>query len=955
MLPRRVPAAGAALLAVLGGLLVAPAGPAAATDAQITITSPAANSQVSGLVTVTATITARPGYEPRAATLSVAGGPWTRVEIPAGSCVVSCEVSATIDSRTNGDPGPHPAQPDETVLDGPSDVVVTVEDRYGTCCPFASVPVIVDNDRPTITAPEEPQPAYPGGPWTLIGLTANDALRVVLDPQVPPDSTATIDHVDVHFHDGDKYFPPATLTPPPPGQPWVYTADTAQVPQGDWIGHAIAYDTRGVPSGTLKFSFVVDHGPTVTLGALPPLFRTDGSPALVPVTASVYRWLPTTWLAGYAVLIDGVINLDRLQGGQLTTPASSFSAYVGDKPLPAGRHTLTVRVIDNRGVYTDVSRDILVDPGPAVEWLSDAGQDLPVGSTATIAARLTAIPDQRVASWRIEVDGTVIAASPAYADPADMPAATTATGRFTVPDTPGSHQVTVIATTWNGGGTSRATGSVTGYPTVPAAPGSVTAVAWAGTAVVTWAPAAANGSPITGYTVTATPGGRTITLDETWAEATFTELTNGTPYTFTVTATNAVGTGPASTPTTPVTPAAVPTAPQTVTAVAGNHSAVVSWTSGAGNGAPITGYTVTTWPGGKDVTVAASARTTTVTGLANGATYTFTVTATNAVGTGQASDPSAPVVPTDPVKPTVTLTGKPAAASNHTSASFAFTGTDDTDPTSTLTYLCSLDGAAYAPCASPQSYTDLSHAVHTFAVKAVDPSGNQSAAGTHTWWVDTIAPTLAMTAPTAAFTLAGSLTPAWSARDVGAGVASVDVRWQRAAYTGGFGAWVYPAGWQKIPATKATLAAARGYTYCFAARARDKAGNTSGWSAPRCAAAALDDRSLAASAGWARTTASGYYAGTATGTTRSGATLTRTGVQTRRVALVATRCARCGTVGIYWNGTLLKKVSLYAATTRRRSVLAVFTFGGLRSGTLTVRSLTSGRPIQIDGLGLSRT
>jgi hypothetical protein len=237
----------------------------------------------------------------------------------------------------------------------------------------------------------------------------------------------------------------------------------------------------------------------------------------------------------------------------------------------------------------------------------------------------------------------------------------------------------------------------------------------------------------------------------------------------------------------------------------------------------------------------------------------------------------------------------------------------------------------------------------------VDPSGNQSAPASYSWRVDTAVPTLTLTAPTAAFGLAGAVTTAWTAKDVGAGLAGADIRWQRAAFTGGFGAWVYPTGWQRTTATSASLGVARGYSYCFAARARDKAGNTSAWSSPRCTAIPLDDRSMAASTGWTRITGGVFYAGTATGTTRYGAALTRPAVQAKRIALVATRCARCGTVGVYWNGTLIKKVSLYAATTQRKVALAVAGFSSVRSGTLTVRSLTSGKTIQVDGVGFSRT
>ena len=101
-----------------------------------------------------------------------------------------------------------------------------------------------------------------------------------------------------------------------------------------------------------------------------------------------------------------------------------------------------------------------------------------------------------------------------------------------------------------------------------------------------------------------------------------TGLTNGTAYTFTVTATNGVGTGPASTPSNAVVPATVPGAPTDVSAVRGNAQATVSFTAPASNGAAVSGYTVTVQPGGR--TIACSASPCVVDGLTNGTAYTFT-------------------------------------------------------------------------------------------------------------------------------------------------------------------------------------------------------------------------------------------------------------------------------------------------------------------------------------------
>jgi hypothetical protein len=73
-------------------------------------------------------------------------------------------------------------------------------------------------------------------------------------------------------------------------------------------------------------------------------------------------------------------------------------------------------------------------------------------------------------------------------------------------------------------------------------------------ASVSWTAPAANGSAITGYTVTSSPGGRTCNPPG-WATACAVGfLTNGTAYTFTVVATNGVGPGPASAASNSVTP-----------------------------------------------------------------------------------------------------------------------------------------------------------------------------------------------------------------------------------------------------------------------------------------------------------------------------------------------------------------------------------------------------------------
>jgi len=196
---------------------------------------------------------------------------------------------------------------------------------------------------------------------------------------------------------------------------------------------------------------------------------------------------------------------------------------------------------------------------------------------------------------------------------------------------------------------------VVGGDTVPGAPTIGTATAGNAQASVAFsAPASDGGSAILDYTATSNPGGLTGTGAS--SPVTVTGLSNGTAYTFTVTARNAIGTGPASSASNSVTPTTgqtVPGAPTIGTATAGNAQASVTFTAPASDGgSAITGYTVTSNPGGLTGTGASSPIT--VTGLSNGTAYTFTVTATNAIGTGPASAASNSVTPVVPMRIFVT-------------------------------------------------------------------------------------------------------------------------------------------------------------------------------------------------------------------------------------------------------------------------------------------------------------
>ncbi len=163
-----------------------------------------------------------------------------------------------------------------------------------------------------------------------------------------------------------------------------------------------------------------------------------------------------------------------------------------------------------------------------------------------------------------------------------------------------------------------------------------------GRALVTWrVPGSNGGSAITGYQVVpvtggvAQPGRR---FDSTIHSATITGLTNGKTYTFRVSAINKLGPGFIA----PIIPGSAtigaPSVPRAVTATAGVGRAVIKWTLPAtSNGSPVTGYVIrarTTGTSPPPMLVGRYVKTVTVNGLVKGKSYTFTVLATNARGTG---------------------------------------------------------------------------------------------------------------------------------------------------------------------------------------------------------------------------------------------------------------------------------------------------------------------------------
>ena len=85
----------------------------------------------------------------------------------------------------------------------------------------------------------------------------------------------------------------------------------------------------------------------------------------------------------------------------------------------------------------------------------------------------------------------------------------------------------------------------------------------------------------------------------------------------------------------------------------------------------------------------------------------------------------------DETPPQITLNGTYATQS--TNATFTFSANEE------ATIQCSLDSAAFTPCANTQSYTNLAQGAHQFRVKAIDSAYNETTRSLQ-WTVDTVAP-----------------------------------------------------------------------------------------------------------------------------------------------------------------------------------------------------------------------
>ena len=220
-----------------------------------------------------------------------------------------------------------------------------------------------------------------------------------------------------------------------------------------------------------------------------------------------------------------------------------------------------------------------------------------------------------------------------------------------------------VVTASNSAGTSGYSNEASATPkvTVPAPPSGLVATAGNAQVSLSWTAAAGATSYNVLRSTTKGSGYRSVATGVTSPSYVNTGLTNGTTYYYVVTATNSAGTSGYSNEASATPKVTVPAPPSGLVATAGNAQVSLTWSASTG----ATSYSVlrstTKGSGYKSVVTGVTGTSYVNTGLTNGTTYYYVVTATNSAGTsGYSNEASAtPKLPAPPAP-----TGLAATAGN---------------------------------------------------------------------------------------------------------------------------------------------------------------------------------------------------------------------------------------------------------------------------------------------------
>jgi large repetitive protein len=458
---------------------------------------------------------------------------------------------------------------------------------------------------------------------------------------------------------------------------WVDTTAAVSPPHytAAWTKAAGGVST-GVPGGTtlqLSAASGATPGATGTLEITPAGASAGGTLNIVVVKAPPPSGSPVsvTVKAGHSVTVD----LSQYVTSPLAQPDIQVLNVTQSAGTTVSHSGSTVTIAPGANIHGSVSLVATVTDVPG-----RADRSIPVAITVTVIGHPGAPgpPTAKESSHTLVVSFTAAAPNGAPVEfytvytngaPHQCPAAP-----CTVSGLNNGTTYTVYVTATNSDGPSQHSATTTGEPN--AIPGQVTRVQadqQPGQAnkqiTLSWQPPVDDGTPITNYQVL--QAGQQPVSVGTATSHTFTGLTNGTSYTFYVTAVNAQGGGPISPPVSaipygdPLAMTAAPTvqgAPVADPAV--TQAIQVTWVPvpDDANGRPVTSYTVYEyssaantgpWAPVGQTTVDADVASTSFTVTNNSTWYEYTVAATNEAGESGQSPMSAPLqAAVDPDPPT---------------------------------------------------------------------------------------------------------------------------------------------------------------------------------------------------------------------------------------------------------------------------------------------------------------
>ena len=329
--------------------------------------------------------------------------------------------------------------------------------------------------------------------------------------------------------------------------PYTYALSTGALPAGLTLSSGGTISGTATAVGTFAFEVVATDsssgtGPfsstpaNITLTVDPPVIAV--APTTLPSGTANTAYTRTITATGGTAPYTFAVTAGPLPTGLTLSSSGALSGT----PTQAGSFPITITATDSTtgpaAPYGGSRAYMLTIAGPTIILAPGTLPSATVGTAYT----QTASASGGTAPYTFSTTGTV---------PPGLGVSSSGTLSGT-PTTAGDFNFTIVATDKDGFTGARAYAAhVTAV--APGAPTIGTATAGDTSATVSFAPPASNGGdPITGYTVTSSPGGLTATGAA--SPLTVTGLTNGTVYTFTVTATNSAGTGAASTASNSVTP-----------------------------------------------------------------------------------------------------------------------------------------------------------------------------------------------------------------------------------------------------------------------------------------------------------------------------------------------------------------------------------------------------------------